>query len=90
MKSCLKYILLLALLLSSTTLWSRTHRDSLGVGPRMFFSENKGQWEQQVLYKSDLRAATLFLERDCFTLVLVRKGNVFRTGTPKKHGHDTG
>ena len=71
MKSCLKYILLLALLLSSTTLWSRTHRDSLGVGPRMFFSENKGQWESQVLFKSDLRVATLFLERDCFTLLLI-------------------
>lgn len=59
------------LLLLSSAAWSRTHRDSLGVGPRMLFSENKGQWENPVLFKSDLRVATLFLERDCFTLLLV-------------------
>lgn len=63
--------LLLILLFFATSLFARNERDSLRVGQRMLFSENKGQWEPQVLYRSQLSGATLFLERDCFTFLVV-------------------
>lgn len=39
-------------------------------GQRLDFVENLGQWPSQVLFRSNLDDATLFLENDCFTMVL--------------------
>jgi len=67
--------LILIFLLLSNALGARNARDTLGVGVPVLFSENKGQWEERVLFRSQMRGATLFAERDCFTLVLQHPGN---------------
>ncbi len=33
------------------------------------FIENKNQWEKNVLYKADINAGAVFLEKDCFTFL---------------------
>ena len=53
----------------------RTERDTLGSGARICFSENRGQWEPQVLFRSMMHGATLFVERDCFTFVVQHRDN---------------
>lgn len=42
-----------------------SHHHSTGLE----FIENKNQWEPEVLYKLDLRAGAVFLERSCFTFM---------------------
>ena len=44
--------------------------DSLEIGTRTDFVENKGQWPNQVGYRTQLKNATLFFEQNCFTVVL--------------------
>ena len=50
-------------------------RDTLGTGRRILFSENKGQWEPQVLFRSQMHTTTLFVEHDCFTFVVQHPDN---------------
>ena len=64
------FLLLIATLLSATPLYARNARDTLSVGGRMHFTENKGQWESNVLFKSVMSNADLFMERNCFTILL--------------------
>ena len=54
---------------------ARNSRDTLGTGRMIIFSENLGQWEEQVLFRSQMRATTLFVERDCFTFVVQHPDN---------------
>lgn len=54
---------------------ARNDRDTLGIGGRIYFSENRGQWEERVLFRSQMQGATLFAERDCFTLVVWNKAD---------------
>ena len=63
-------LLLIATLLSATPLYARNARDTLSVGGRMHFTENKGQWESNILFKSVMSNADLFMERNCFTILL--------------------
>ena len=67
--------LLSFLLLSLNVLHARNDRDTLGLGARILFSENKGQWEKQVLFRSQMHSTTLFAERDCFTFVVEHPDN---------------
>ncbi|MBP5190297.1 MAG: gliding motility-associated C-terminal domain-containing protein [Bacteroidales bacterium] len=50
-------------------------RDTIGIGARILFSENKGQWDSRVLFRSQMHSSTLFVERDCFTLVVQHPDN---------------
>lgn len=63
------------LLLLTASAMARNQRDTLGVGNRISFDENKGQWNGLVRYRAQMRMATLFLEDDCFTLVLQHPDN---------------
>ena len=47
----------------------------LEVGSGVNFTENKGQWDARVTYRSIMKTATLFLEEDCFTIVLQHPDN---------------
>lgn len=48
------------------------------------FSENKGQYQAQVLFKADFPEGTLFLEKTCLTFLI--RGEASRRG----HSHETG
>ena len=54
---------------------ARNDRDTIGAGVRILFSENLGQWNERVLFRSQMHAATLFVERDCFTFVIQHPDN---------------
>lgn len=62
-------------LLCTSELQARNERDTLGAGRLIMFTENRGQWESQVLFRSQMRGTTLFVERDCFTLVVQHPDN---------------
>ncbi|MBO7490284.1 MAG: gliding motility-associated C-terminal domain-containing protein [Bacteroidales bacterium] len=70
-----KVLIFLTILLYCNLLQARNERDTLGTGRRILFSENKGQWEKQVLYRSMMGGITLFAERDCFTFVVQHPEN---------------
>lgn len=63
---CLAFVL-------ATAVHARQSRDTLGVGTRVYFAENKGQWDSKILYQSQLHNAAIFLERNCFTIALREK-----------------
>jgi len=46
------------------------HRDTLEGASKWRFSENKGQWESVVKYKSQIRGGAFFLESDRITFVI--------------------
>ncbi|MDY5968869.1 MAG: PKD domain-containing protein, partial [Bacteroidales bacterium] len=73
MKRIAMFVCLLILLIEPVT--ARNRRDTIGVGGRVSFTENKGQWAPQVRYKAQMRQASLFLEENCFTLVLQHPDN---------------
>lgn len=64
------------LLLCASGLHARNVRDTLGHGKLIMFSENKGQWEERVLFRSQMMGTTLFVEKDCFTLVVEDPENI--------------
>ena len=69
--SFLKQILLLCILITACITNGFCHkRDSLSV-KQLEFVANKGQWEQQVLYKAKLNGGALFAEADRLTLVFL-------------------
>ena len=74
-KNGTKAVVLLLILLSCNLLQARNIRDTIGIGARILFSENRGQWDSRVLFRSMMRTSTLFVERDCFTLVVQHPDN---------------
>lgn len=63
------------MMLAGFGLQARNERDTLGLGSRMTFSENLGQWDSHILFRSQMKAASLFLEKDCFTIVVQHPEN---------------
>ena len=55
-----------------------------GNGPDVPFTENKGQWPEQVLYRANIPGGVLFVEKGALTYVL-KKG-----GPLAHHAHDPG
>ncbi len=70
-----KILFIIIFLLSFSHLHARNERDTIGLGARILFSENKGQWDEQVLFRSQMHSSTLFVERDCFTFVVQHPDN---------------
>lgn len=64
---------------------------SLGFKARaqMEFVENKGQWDQRVLFKGDFNTGSFFLESQGFT-VLMHHPDDLNTLSEKTHGHGAG
>ena len=73
MKRC---CLLAMLMLLCCNAMARHERDTLGVGARVSFVENLGQWEQPFSFSAQLHNAALFLEDHSITVVLC---------TPRSH-----
>ena len=71
----LRWLAVILILSQSATVAARSQRDTIGIGLRMRFSENLGQWESRVLFRSQMHRATLFVERDCFTFVVQHADN---------------
>ena len=65
-----KGTLLLLLLLMAISPVQARQRDTLGIGGRTYFVENRGQWQAPFLFKAQMYNAALFVERDCFTVTL--------------------
>ena len=70
-----KISILIIVFLCINSLQARNERDTMGIGRSISFSENLGQWESRVLFRSQMRGTTLFVERDCFTLVVQHPDN---------------
>lgn len=75
MRPILQHTFLLLLIMLSLPTMAHNRRDTLGVGSRMTFSENLGQWDSHIVFRSQMKAATLFLERDRFTITLQHPDN---------------
>lgn len=56
-------------------LQARNQRDTIGIGARIMFSENLGQWQREVLFRAQMHGITLFVEQDCFTFVVQHPDN---------------
>lgn len=69
-------------LLSIITLFSLL--GAAAQGPVVRFTENKGQWPEQVLYRAMIPGGALFVERNAMTYVLTKGGEHLH------HGHDHG
>ncbi|RFS24603.1 PKD domain-containing protein [Chitinophaga silvatica] len=50
------------------------------------FIENKGQWEKEVIYKSELDGASVFLEKNAFTFLLLNRDDLYQLNE-FVHGH---
>lgn len=50
--------------------------------PLIRFSENKGQWQGNILFRADLSASSIFLEKNCITFDLGNESDM-----EKLHGH---
>lgn len=55
---------------------------ALAGAPKATFTENKGQWPQQVLYRARIPGGVMFVERSAFTYVL------FSRSPLAHHGHE--
>ncbi len=69
MNRILSALTVLLLTINCNSLIARNIRDTLGIGQRVHFTENKGQWEDKVLFRSVLHDADIFLEKGRFTIV---------------------
>lgn len=81
MRNLYLFIVLLIISLSAS---AHTHRDTLGVGLRIDFVENLGQWNSNVLFEAQMGRAALFLERQSFTMA-VREVVEQKEGSPFHH-----
>ena len=78
-------LLIVSVMQTAGVLQARNDRDTLGAGARIFFSENKGQWGSQILFRAQMHTATLFVERDCFTFVVQHPDNDNLRHFPTEH-----
>lgn len=58
------------------------------IAPAIHFTENKGQWTEQVLYKATLDQATIYLEKNCITFDLANTEDLTHLHHPS-HKEDT-
>ena len=63
------------MILCNSNLQARNDRDTLGTGRRIVFSENLGQWDSHILFRSQMHSASLFVEKNCFTFVVQHPEN---------------
>jgi len=65
-----KIILVFALVLSASGGFLFAHNPpEAGTPSHLTFTENKGQWENNILFRTDFRGGRLFLEKNVFTYV---------------------
>lgn len=50
--------------------------------PSLHFIENRGQWQQNILYKADLNSSSIYLEKGCITFDLADENDLAQL-----HGH---
>ncbi|MBL7963890.1 MAG: gliding motility-associated C-terminal domain-containing protein [Flavobacteriales bacterium] len=58
-----------------------------GAAPRVPFTENKGQWPAQVLYRANIPGGVVFVERNALTYVLKKGGEMEHHGHSHSPGH---
>lgn len=56
--------------------------------PLVAFTENKGQWPAQVLYRAPIPGGALFVEEQALTFVLYAGGELGAHGHDKDHAHE--
>ncbi|MCD4681076.1 MAG: gliding motility-associated C-terminal domain-containing protein [Bacteroidales bacterium] len=66
------------------SIWGTTiaQKDPIRSG-EIEFIENKGQWNEKIIFKTDLHHGALFLEKDCFTFNFVDHDDLSHS-----HAHD--
>ena len=83
-----RHILILLLLATALPLWARNDRDTLGVGTRVLFEENLGQWDARVQYRALLTDGALFIEEGQLTVALTEHHThpaTIRKEGPQRH-----
>ncbi len=58
----------------------------LGVKAQLSFTENKGQWDQRVLFQSEAGNSTFFLQKDGYT-ILMQHPDDYSRAFEYYHGH---
>lgn len=53
------------------------------VQPALVFKENKGQWDKQALFETELQNGSIYLSRDSFTFIMADTGDMNRV----RRGH---
>ncbi len=61
---------------------------SFAAGPLVPFTQNKGQWPAQVLYRANIPGGVLFVERNALTYVLHKGGDLHDHGLKDDHRHE--
>lgn len=59
--------------------------------PSIYFTENTGQWDKKILFRSDLSGGHLFLEKNCLTFNMFDKkkvGKMHSSGLTKSNTED--
>lgn len=51
----------------------------------LIFTENKGQWNDKVLFETHIPSGVLYLEKNCFTYYFVDKDDMSRCHGCQKH-----
>ena len=75
-----KYILLFIFIISSFLIYAQS---KVAINGNLNFTENKNQWEKQILYKADIPHGSLFLENNCFTFNFINPADI-------EHSHKNG
>ena len=65
-----RLLFIIIITLSTSQIYARSERDTLGFGVPVSFTENLGQWDTRVRYAAQLHDAALFLEDDGITVAL--------------------
>ncbi len=65
-----RLLFIILITLSTSQIYARSERDTLGFGVPVSFTENLGQWDTRVRYAAQLHDAALFLEDDGITVAL--------------------
>ena len=63
-------LLVFLLLLTPIATAHIRHRDTLGIGERIWFVENQGQWNERVRFCAQMHNAAFFAEEHCFTIAV--------------------
>lgn len=79
------FIFCLSFFFLPLTIAARTPSDTLFVGSPTDFIENLGQWEECVMFKSVMKNAVLFAEKDCFTIVVRHEKENSLKAVPHSH-----
>ncbi|MFN0276003.1 MAG: PKD domain-containing protein [Chitinophagales bacterium] len=80
----------IAIILTFVSLNSIAQQSQSNNATAIHFIENKGQWDENILFKAEIDYASIYLERNCITFDLVSPDDLGKISHPFHHQADTG